>query len=374
MYDWGTGVEELAFTAREFGYEGSIPFQNWSLEQLADYLRQGTPVVVSLGMNGADKPGHFLTLTEISEDGKWITCQDPVVGELILSKKEFLLLWQMQGSAGMIPQKGSASMLVDPMTPWMGLFGAISALALTLNQSAGWRESLTFSLLRKQLSNPRRKGIGGGPLPPREPEMIRVPRYETKTVYRGINTVEVEVPIYEIRKVKVGIREIKKKVPQYETRRVQVGVEMVKKQVPEYSPKKVQTGTRLEKKEIPVTRYKAKKVMVWKKYTTRVPVYRYIGSKRFVIGYKNETRWKRVPVMKQVPYQTTKTISIQVPLYKEVRIITGYKTVIETVPKYEEKQVLAGHKIINDTVPVFEERRVQIGTKLSLVRCRNTRR
>ena len=103
MYDWGTGVEELAYTAREFGYDGSIPFQNWSLERLTDYLRQGRPVVVSLGMNGADNPGHFVTLTGISEDGKWITCQDPVVGESILSEKEFLSLWQLQGSAGMIP-------------------------------------------------------------------------------------------------------------------------------------------------------------------------------------------------------------------------------------------------------------------------------
>lgn len=363
MYDWGTGVEELAYAAREFGYGGSIPFQNWNIEQLTDYLRQGRPVVVSLGLNGADNPGHFVTLTGISKDGNWLNYQDPVAGELILSKKEFLSLWQMQGSAGMIPQKGSSAMLADPMLPWMGLFGAISALALTLNQSAGWRESRAFSLLRKQMSNPRRKGIGGGPLPPKEPEVIRVPRYETKTVYRGINTVEMEVPFYETRKVKVGFRGIKNKVPQYETRRVQVGVESVTKRAPIYGTKKIQTGTRFVKKEIPVTRYKTKKVMVWKKYTKRVPVYRNIGSKRFIIDYKNETRWKRVPVTKQVPYKTTKTISIQVPVYKAVRVVSGYKTVNEMVPKFEEKQVLVGHKIINETVPVFEDRQVQVGTK-----------
>jgi len=363
MYDWGTGVEELAYTAREFGYDGSISFQNWNLEQLTDYLYQGRPVVVSLGMNGADNPGHFVTLTGISEDGKWITCQDPVAGELILSEMEFLSLWQMQGSAGMIPQKGSSAMLADPMLPWMGLFGAISALALTLNQSGGWRESRAFSLLRKQLSNPRRKGIGGGPLPPPEPEVIQIPRYETKTVYRGINTVEEEVPVYETRKVKVGIRGIKKKVPQYETRRVQVGEESVTKRVPVYSTKKVQTGTRLVKKKIPVTRYRTKKVMVWKKYTKRVPVYRYKRSKKFVIGYKNETRWKRVPVTRQVPYQNTKTISIQVPVYRNVRVISGYKTVTKKVPRFELTQVLAGHKIINETVPVYEERQIQVGTK-----------
>lgn len=364
MYDWGTGVEELAFAAREFGYEGSIPFQNWSFKQLVDILSQGRPVVVSLGIYGADKPGHFVTLTGISEDGKGITYQDPVAGELILSREEFQSLWQLQGSAGMIPQKGSSAIPADPMLPWMGLFSAISALALTLNQSAGWRESRTLSVLRKQLANPLRKGIGGGPQPPKEPDVIRVPRYETKTVYRGIKTIEVEVPVYESRKVKVGIRGIKKKVPQYETRRVQVGVEQVTKRVPVYTTKRIQTGTRLVKKEIPVTRYKTKKEMIWKKYTKRVPVYRYIGSKRFVVGYKNETRWKRVPVTKKVPYQTTKTISIQVPVYKKTRVISGYKTVTETVPKFEQKQVLVGHKIIKETIPAFEERQVQVGTKI----------
>jgi len=324
MYDWGTGVEELAYTARKFGYDGSIPFKNWRLEQLTDYLRQGRPVVVSLGMNGADNPGHFVTLTGISEDGKWITCQDPVAGKSILSEKEFLSLWQLQGSAGMIPQKGSPAILADPMLPWMGLFGAISALALTMNQSGEWRESRVFSSLRKQLSNPQRKGIGGGPLPPWEQKVIRIPRYGTKTVYRGGNTMEEEVPVYETRKVKVGFRGIKKRVSLYETRRVQIGVESVEK---------------------------------------RVPVYRYRKSKKYVIRYKNEVRWKRVPVIKRVRYQTTKTISIQVPVYKKVRVISGYKIVSETVPKFEQRQVLAGHKIINETVPVFEERQVKVGTK-----------
>jgi len=363
MYEWGTGVEELVYTAREFGYDGSITFQDWGIEKLTEYLHRGRPLIVSLGINGADRPGHFVTLTGISGDGKWITFQDPAAGESIMSREEFQTLWELQGSAGMIPQKKSSTVQADPMLPWMGLFGVISALALTLNQSFGLRESKAFALLRKQLSNSLRKGIGAGPLPPKDPDVITVPRYETKTVYRGIKKEEVEIPIYETRKVKVGIREIKKKVPQYETRRVQIGVESVPKRIPIYKTKKVQTGTKLVKKEIPVTRYKTKKVMVWKKYTKRVPIYRSIGSKKIVIGYKNETRWKRIPVTKQIPYQTTKTISIQVPLYKEIRVVSGYKNVTESVPKFGQKQVLAGHKIINETVPIFEDREVQVGTK-----------
>ena len=166
MYDWGTGLEELTYAAREFGFKGSYFFQDWRFEKLAEVLGQAKPVVVSLGTNGAEQPGHFVTLTGISADGDWITIYDPAGGESVLSRKEFLSLWRMQGSSGMIPQKNSSTAAMDPMLPWMGIFSAISALALTLNQAADLRESRVFSRLRKQLANPRRKGIGAGPLPP----------------------------------------------------------------------------------------------------------------------------------------------------------------------------------------------------------------
>ena len=364
MYDWGTGVEELTFAARELGYSGSYFFRDWSFEKLADVLRQAKPVVVSLGTNGLEQPGHFVTLTGISEDGDWIKYYDSARGESIMSREDFLELWQQQGSAGIIPQKNISTTVMDPMLPWMGIFSAISALALTLNQSTNLKESRVFSALKKQLANPRRKGIGAGPLPPIAPVEIQVPRYEEKTVYRGIKTVEVEVPVYVTRKVKVGIRGIKKKVPQYETQRMQVGVDTVTKQVPIYTTKKVKTGTRLVDKKIQVTRYKTVKELVWKKTTQRVPVYRYIGAKRFLVGYKNQVRWKRVSSNKQVPYKTTKTISIEVPIYKDVKVISGYKAVTEKVPRFEQKQVLIGYKTIHETIPAFEERQVQIGTKI----------
>ncbi|NQS90819.1 MAG: C39 family peptidase, partial [Chloroflexi bacterium] len=364
MYDWGTGVEELAFAAREFGYAGSTAFHDWSFEELADQQGQGVPVVLSLGTNGADQPGHFVTLSGISEDGLWITVIDPLYGKRVLSRDEFNNLWKLQGNAGLIARKKALPTEADPMLPWMGLFGALSMFGLALNQGESWRESRTIKALRRKLANPRRKGIGGGPIGPEEPEVIKIPRYETKTVYRGIKTIQLEVPVYETRKVKVGIRGIKKQVPQYETRSVLVGYKEVAKQVPIYTTKRVRTGTKLVQKEIPITRYHNKEVLVWKKQTTRVPVYKKIGSKRFIIGYKNETRWKKVPVTKKVLYQTTKKITLQLPIYKKVKVISGYKAVIDKVPEYIQKRIQVGFKTIEETVPVFEERKIQVGTKI----------
>ncbi len=82
MYDWGTGIEELTFAAREIGFKGSYFFQDWSFEKLAEVLRQAKPVVVSLGTNGSEQPGHFVTLTGISADGDWINIYDPAHGEI----------------------------------------------------------------------------------------------------------------------------------------------------------------------------------------------------------------------------------------------------------------------------------------------------
>jgi len=35
MYDFGTGVEELAYAAQNFGYKGSVPFHGWALTNCA---------------------------------------------------------------------------------------------------------------------------------------------------------------------------------------------------------------------------------------------------------------------------------------------------------------------------------------------------
>ena len=66
MYDWGTGVEELAYAARYFGFQGSYAFHNWNLEQLEGELKLGNPLILGLGRAGQQGPGRFVTLTGIS--------------------------------------------------------------------------------------------------------------------------------------------------------------------------------------------------------------------------------------------------------------------------------------------------------------------
>ncbi len=365
LYEWGTGVEELAYTAREFGYAGSYAFHDWTLKQLSEQLRLGKPVVVSLGANGANRPGHFVTVTGISDDGNWVVYNDPLLGRMTVPVDEFLAQWKNQGNAGLIVQKETLPAAADPMVPWMGIFSALSMLTLVASKSGASESSRVFNDLRRKLTDPKRKGIGGGLTAPVDlgPDTKKVPRYETKTIYRGLKTVKLEVPVYETKKVKVGMRGFKKRVPIYETRRVQVGFETVSKRIPEYTTKRIKVGTKTIKQQIPVTRYRSSKVMEWKKTTRMVPVYRTIGSKKIMIGTRKETSWKKVPVIKRVPYQSKKTIFRQVSEYRDVKVLKGYRTVTEKVPRYEYKKILAGHKIVNETEPVFEEKRVQVGTK-----------
>ncbi len=265
MYEWGTGVEELAYGARHYGFPGSYAFHDWTLEQLAAELDQGNPVVLALGSNGPDQPGHFVTLTGLAADGSWVRVNDPLIGEVLYSREEFQVLWGQQGNTGLIPLQNSLAPEVDPLLPWMGVFSALSMLGLMFTQAGAISKPRFISNIRKWLAIPLRKGIGGGPLPPEVPETLKIPPYEEKIVYMGLKTIQVEVPVYETRQVKVGIRGIKKRIPQYENKKVQVGFSTVTKNIPIYKTEKVKTGTKLVKKEIPVTKYRTKKVLEWKK-------------------------------------------------------------------------------------------------------------
>jgi hypothetical protein len=75
----GTGVEELAYLARQHGYQGTYAFHDWDMDQLQAQLDQGRPVVAALGANGAGQPGHFVTVTGISADGQWVSYNDPTL-------------------------------------------------------------------------------------------------------------------------------------------------------------------------------------------------------------------------------------------------------------------------------------------------------
>ncbi|NIS82207.1 MAG: hypothetical protein GTO14_18825, partial [Anaerolineales bacterium] len=137
MYDFGTGVEELAYAAQSFGYKGSVPFHDWSLEQLRGELVKRRPVVVSLGANGEGLPGHFVTVTGISPDGKWVTYNDPTLGKQVVSAEEFSKLWGLQGNSGVAVRKEPAAGTSDA-TPWVamaaGLMAAISTTPLALRR------------------------------------------------------------------------------------------------------------------------------------------------------------------------------------------------------------------------------------------------
>jgi predicted double-glycine peptidase len=92
MYDFGTGVEELAYAAQAFGYRGATSFYEGDLALLQSELEAGRPVVVSLGSNGEGLPGHFVTVTGISPDGRYLSYNDPTLGQVTVSTEEFLRL------------------------------------------------------------------------------------------------------------------------------------------------------------------------------------------------------------------------------------------------------------------------------------------
>jgi hypothetical protein len=100
MQEWGTGLEELVYAARAFGYPGSRSFSGWTLEQLADELQGGNPVVVLLG-EGQDQPGHFATVKGISFDEGRILYNDPMSGIIDIKLDEFLEYWFLKRNSGL---------------------------------------------------------------------------------------------------------------------------------------------------------------------------------------------------------------------------------------------------------------------------------
>ena len=407
LYETGTGVEEMAFLARHHGYQGTSAFHDWTLAQLQDQLKAGNPVVVSLGANGEDQTGHFVTLTGISEDGKWVSYNDPILGKQIVSAEEFQGLWDLQGNAGLVAQKEPLSAVDDPMLPWMGLFSALAALAVITKQvPLGEELSGLISMIRGSLANPRRKGLGGkleelaGAAPA---GMIKVPVYKLQTVQDGWTTVKSEVPVYQYKKIKIGTLEVSTQVPVYEEIQIKVGTKTVSTEVPNYVWKKIQIGTRQVTEQVKVTKYKTETYKVWGKKTKKVPVYKNVkfiksykyksvkktkwvkqgwrwvkktyysykkvpvyGTKKKLTGYKTQTYYGWTTKTKQVPYTAYKTITKTVPEYKDIKVQQGYKTITEEVPVYRTKKIPAGYETKITTEPVYKDIKVQVGTKTKM--------
>ena len=365
-YDWGTGVQELAALARQHGFQGSLPFQDWSWGQLRVHVQDHGALLVALGVNGPRQPGHFAVLTGISPDGNWVTLEDPALGRRVLAREHFLALWENQGSSGLTVQRQPLPAAADPLLPWLGLFSALSLLTVMAGREQGRKEiERLLDGLRGRLADPRRTGIGGGlqtGLDTRT-DVLRVPKYKNKKVLKGYQSVEKQVPVYKWKKVRTGWREKVFQEPVYETKKIRVATRLVTRKVPRYVNKQIRVGTRTVRKQVAVTRWRRKTITRWKKVRKRVPVYRRLGWKRVRVGTRTVVRWKKIRRVKRVPYQTLKTVTRQVPVVKDIRVQQGFRTVKEEVPVYEKRRVQTGWKEVVRRVPVYEDKKVRVGTR-----------
>ncbi len=330
LYDFGTGVEELALAARSFGYTGSIAFHGWSFSQLQAELAAGRPVVVDLGANGPDEPGHFVTLTGISPDGSRVAYSDPILGERIATTAEFLALWNIQGDSGV-------AVATTPPTPPGPDYEPWAAAALAMMATLALAPSMLTPRTRLGVGGAIQDGSGGG-----------------VTTYVGasppFNAPEGYIwsaqPIYktETRTV-LEYEEIPKMVYQ----QVLVGTEI--EQVPFKKTIEVDEGQWVTKykTETYVSGYRTKKILL------------YYSSERYVKYYRQQRYWS--------PYGY---------YYKSVPVY-GYRSVpvygTETTPIYSSRQVEDGQyweanwvtKEITEyraiEVPVYEMQWVQEGVQ-----------
>jgi predicted double-glycine peptidase len=289
LYDFGTGVEELALAARSFGYAGSLAFHGWSLAQLQAELAAGRPVVVDLGANGPDEPGHFVTVTGISPDGSRVAYSDPILGERIATTAEFLALWNLQGDSGVAVATTPPAPPGADYEPW-----AAAALAMMA----------TLALAPSMLNRRTRPGVGGA--------IEENGSGSGVTTYVGasppFNAPEGYIwsaqPIYTTETRTVLEYE---EIPKMVYRQVLVGTEI--EQVPFKKRIEVDEGRWVTKykTETYVSGYRTKKILL------------YYRSERYVKYYRQQRYWspygnyyKPVPVYgyRQVPVYGTDTTPI----------------------------------------------------------------
>ena len=333
LYDTGTGVEELATLARTYGYRGSSPFHDWSLENLAGELAAGHPVVVSLGLNGKNQPGHFVTLTGMAADGSWVTYNDPVLGQQTLSADEFLSSWGSQGYRGLTVRKGALAAACDPLLPWLGLLGAVSVLAVAAKQYPTDKAvASVLTKLQAVLGNPFRHGLGGK----------LEPIYAWKQVQDGTKLVtdtSKKVPEYGTRWVQRGwkrVTDTSQKIIEYGTRWVQKGWKTVK----DYTRKIYQYGTRWVQQG-------------WKKVTSWA---------RGIWGWFKKTKW--VPKMvKEKFVQGWHYATKVVPNMAKEKFVQGWHYATKVVPNMVKEKFVQGWHYATKVVPNYIWKKVQVGWK-----------
>ncbi|MFA9402830.1 MAG: papain-like cysteine protease family protein, partial [Anaerolineales bacterium] len=325
MYDFGTGVEELAHAAQNFGYAGSLPFHGWSLDQLSATLAEGKPVVVALGANGDGEPGHFVTVTGVSSDGRWVTYNDPTLGKQVIPVEEFNRLWGLQGSSGVSVAKSLPAGAPADYAPWVALAAGLMALVSTTPLAL------------------QRKGIGGvlvthgggsnASSPPYAAPAGK--RWAKKTVtkydWKDITfTEKVEVPNIVRTWAVVRVNRWIEKVPVYKTVKVDRG-RWAYRTVKKYRTERYRTSQR----------YRVKK-SYWYRRNGRF----YRGT-RYVWKTRTVVKTRRVPYTKRERYWVPKIVQEQRfvrnreiehrdPVYgwRDEKHGTKMASVTKTVPKW----------------------------------------
>jgi hypothetical protein len=351
LYDSGTGVEELARTAQSFGYEGSMAFHNWNIENLRSELDSGHPVVIDLGANGSEQPGHFITLTGISEDWNWVSYSDPIMGERTISLAEFMRLWEIQGRSGVSVAVAPPTVGSPDYTQWTALAAAMMA-ALALGPTV--------------LSDYKRRGLGGflanstesldpvhyvGKTPPyKAPSGMKWVRgkakYKTEThkfieykevIKRKLQRVQVGTESKKIPYTKkilvdngrwVADYKIERYIKGYKTERY-LSYYKNQRYVRYYRTKLVRTRYGFSRQRIPVFGYR--KIPVYKNY--KLPVY---GTRQVPAGRHWESKWE---------YESyTEYRTVEKPVYEQRWVELG----VERIPieKTVEQEILTGYEWI----------------------------
>ncbi len=336
LYETGTGVEELACLARQHGYRGTTAFHNWTLEQLAEQLHLGKPIVVSLGANGAGKPGHFVTVTGVSADGKWVSYNDPILGAQTVPVHDFLKAWSLQGNSGLVVQKQPLSIADDPMLPWMGLLGALSTLAVLVKTNPR-RTDLkeTLSTIRGMLSNPLRKGLGGALIP--EGGSSSSPPYTAPPGYKWKKTFTTKYGWKDVEIIE------KVEVPNMVRTWAVVKVNRWMEKVPVYKSVKVDRGRWIYRT---VTKYRTERYRTSERYRV-IKSYWYRRNGRLYRGTRYEWKTRTVVKTRRVPY--TKRERYWVPKIVTEQRIYRYRQIEHRDPVYGWREEKRGTKIIERT-------------------------
>jgi hypothetical protein len=324
MYEFGTGVEELTYAAQYYGYTQSAAFHGWTVAQLMTEVSAGRPVVVALGSNGPDVPGHFVTVTGFSHDGFWVAYHDPILGSRVVPVADFNQLWKLQGYSGVSVIKAAVAVQKADMAPVAA--GAAALMAVVALAPMGTK----------------RKGIGGQLIidagissnPPPHPAPI------------GYRWVPKQLPIYETRTVQDGwTLELK---PRMVSKWRQVGWTETK--LPIYRTVTIHDGWEYY--------YDRESYWTTKRYvryyrTIRKPKYRYVRGRRRFAGYS----YARKPVYGARRVRKTRTVRKRRPKWKTVKEFSHWFTKKE--PKYGWVQEQDGWD--ETRTPKYVEKQVQVG-------------